>query len=95
MKFCHTYTHTQNLGTAIPWDPKLKIDSLSDSTIYTAYYTVVHLLQGDLDGSTPGPLGIRFASNTIIRCSYSYHSLQSRADDISSVGLCVFRWRSS
>lgn len=34
------------------------IDSLSDSTIYTAYYTVAHLLQGD--GSTPGPLGIRF-----------------------------------
>lgn len=36
------------------------IESLSDSTIYMSYYTVAYLLQGGVvDGSTPGPLGIR------------------------------------
>jgi leucyl-tRNA synthetase len=48
------------LGTRLPWDPQFVIESLSDSTIYMAYYTVAHLLhQGSLDGSKgPGPLGI-------------------------------------
>jgi leucyl-tRNA synthetase len=27
------------------WDPQFLIESLSDSTIYMAYYTVAHLLQ--------------------------------------------------
>lgn len=36
------------------------IESLSDSTIYNAYYAVAHLLQGGvLDGSTVGPAGIK------------------------------------
>lgn len=57
------------LGTQLPWDTRYLIESLSDSTIYMAYYTVAHLLQGDtLDGrsseagaatQTPGPLGIQ------------------------------------
>ena len=36
------------------------IESLSDSTIYMAYYTLAHLLQGEdnLDGLKPSPLGI-------------------------------------
>lgn len=46
------------LGTRVPWDPQFVIESLSDSTIYMAYYTVAHLLQGDMYGATPGPLGI-------------------------------------
>ena len=29
-----------------------------ESTIYMAYYTIAHLLQGDLFGETVGPLGI-------------------------------------
>lgn len=32
------------LGTRIPWDKKFLIESLSDSTIYMAYYTVCNLL---------------------------------------------------
>ncbi len=37
------------LGTRLPWDPQFLIESLSDSTIYMAYYTVSHLLQrGDM-----------------------------------------------
>ena len=34
------------LGTRMPWDEQYLIESLSDSTIYMAYYTVAHLLQG-------------------------------------------------
>jgi leucyl-tRNA synthetase len=30
------------LGTHLPWDEKWVIDSLSDSTIYMAYYTIAH-----------------------------------------------------
>ena len=34
------------LGTKLPWDKKFIIESLSDSTIYMAFYTVAHHLQG-------------------------------------------------
>lgn len=48
------------LGTRLPWDPQFLVESLSDSTIYMAYYTVAHLLHGGtLNGSKPGPAGIR------------------------------------
>jgi len=46
------------LGSRIPWDPKYLIESLSDSTIYMAYYTVAHFLQSDLDGKKRGLLDI-------------------------------------
>ncbi|KAI5187294.1 leucyl-tRNA synthetase [Nematocida homosporus] len=41
------------LGTRLPWDPQYVIDSLSDSTIYMAFYTVYHLLAQDLYGESP------------------------------------------
>lgn len=45
----------------MPWDPQYLIESLSDSTIYMAFYTVAHLLQGGVvNGSQPGPANIRF-----------------------------------
>ena len=53
-------TRTQGLGTSLPWDDQFVIESLSDSTIYMAYYTVAHFLQGGvMDGSEIGPLGIK------------------------------------
>jgi len=53
-------TRTQGLGTRLPWDQEFVIESLSDSTIYMAYYTVAGLLQGGvLDGSEIGPLGVK------------------------------------
>lgn len=53
-------TRTQGLGTRLPWDDEFVIESLSDSTIYMAYYTVAGLLQGGvLDGSQVGPLGVK------------------------------------
>ena len=46
------------LGTKLPWDETFLIDSLSDSTIYMAYYTVAHLLHTDLEGKVLGSAGI-------------------------------------
>ena len=36
------------LGTRLPADPAYLIESLSDSSIYMAYYTVAHFLQVQL-----------------------------------------------
>jgi leucyl-tRNA synthetase len=33
------------LGTRLPWDPEWVIESLSDSTIYMAYYTIARLIK--------------------------------------------------
>eukprot|EP00958_Prasinococcus_capsulatus_P021408 scaffold2910_cov390-Prasinococcus_capsulatus_cf.AAC.23 len=38
------------LGTRLPWDEEFLIESLSDSTIYMAYYTFCHLLHEDMYG---------------------------------------------
>lgn len=43
-------TREEGLGTRLPWDDKWLIESLSDSTIYMAYYTICHLLD-DVDPS--------------------------------------------
>jgi len=32
------------LGTRVPWDPDWIVETLSDSTIYMAYYTISHIL---------------------------------------------------
>jgi leucyl-tRNA synthetase len=37
------------LGTQLPWDVKWVIESLSDSTIYMAYYTIAHHFHGGID----------------------------------------------
>lgn len=39
-------TRQFGLGTFLPWDKEWVIESLSDSTIYMAYYTISHILQG-------------------------------------------------
>ncbi|WZY97330.1 hypothetical protein YC2023_069659 [Brassica napus] len=37
------------LGTRIPWDEQFLVESLSDSTLYMAYYTVAHIFHdGDM-----------------------------------------------
>lgn len=47
------------LGTKLPWDPQFVVESLSDSTIYMAFYTIAHFLQGNFDGSERGALDIQ------------------------------------
>ncbi|AWR98304.1 leucine--tRNA ligase [Acidianus sulfidivorans JP7] len=36
---------TRGLGTPLPWDKKWIIESLSDSTIYMAFYTIAHKIR--------------------------------------------------
>jgi leucyl-tRNA synthetase len=38
-------THHHGTGTKLPWDEHWVIESLSDSTIYMAYYTIAHLIE--------------------------------------------------
>ena len=38
-------TREKGLGTRLPWDEKWLIESLSDSTIYFAFYPIAHLIQ--------------------------------------------------
>ncbi|BAM41960.1 leucyl-tRNA synthetase [Theileria orientalis strain Shintoku] len=56
-------SRSYGLGTLLPWEDITKnrnilIDSLSDSTIYMAYYTVAHYLQSDIFGNKPGLLNM-------------------------------------
>lgn len=55
----HACSRSYGLGTKLPWDTQYLIESLSDSTIYMAYYTVAHLLQSEIFGHQVGPLGIK------------------------------------
>ncbi len=51
------------LGTRLPWDPDWIIESLSDSTIYMAYYTIAHKVRSSgLDRK----LGGEFAGGRVI-----------------------------
>ncbi|KAL1110265.1 hypothetical protein AAG570_008342 [Ranatra chinensis] len=43
----HACSRTYGLGSRLPWDEQWLIESLSDSTIYMAYYTIAHFLQGN------------------------------------------------
>lgn len=45
---------TYGLGSKLPWDPHFLVESLSDSTIYMAYYTIAHWLHKDFFGSERG-----------------------------------------
>jgi leucyl-tRNA synthetase len=47
ISWLHEWPCTRNIGmgTPAPWDPNWIIESLSDSTIYMAYYTISHILK--------------------------------------------------
>ena len=47
------------LGSKLPWDHSVMVESLSDSTIYMAYYTVAHLLHKDIFGKEMGAAQIK------------------------------------
>jgi len=67
-------SRTTGLGTRVPWDTQFVIESLSDSTIYMAYYTIAHLLQGGgkLEGTETGPAGILAPAMTIGAFDYVF-----------------------
>lgn len=53
-------SRSYGLGSRLPWDEQWLIESLSDSTIYMAYYTICHYFQSNaLDGSKGGLLDIK------------------------------------
>lgn len=62
LSWLHEYacSRTYGLGSKLPWDQGWLIESLSDSTIYMAYYTVAHFLQGNsLRGDKPNQFKIK------------------------------------
>ncbi|XP_058810679.1 leucine--tRNA ligase, cytoplasmic [Phymastichus coffea] len=62
LDWLHEYacSRTYGLGTKLPWDQQWLIESLSDSTIYMAFYTVAHLIQGNsFRGNKPNTLNIK------------------------------------
>jgi leucyl-tRNA synthetase len=67
------------LGTRVPWDPSVMVESLSDSTIYQAYYSFAHLLHKDMFGKEPGPLGIKPDQLTDEAWDYAF-GLRTRSD---------------
>jgi leucyl-tRNA synthetase len=48
---------TYGLGSRLPFDPHFLVESLSDSTVYMAYYTIAHHLHSDIYGKEPGIAG--------------------------------------
>lgn len=52
-------TRTYGLGTQCPWDDTQLIESLSDSTIYMAYYTIARFLHSDYYGEKQGKFDIK------------------------------------
>jgi len=60
----HACSRTYGLGSRLPWDDKWLIESLSDSTIYMAYYTVAHILQGGVFDGSKSPYNIKAADMT-------------------------------
>lgn len=74
-------SRTYGLGTHIPWDPQYLVESLSDSTVYMAYYTICHLLHSDIKGQTPGVLGISAEDMTDEVWNYVFHIKQDVSAD--------------
>ena len=90
----HACSRTYGLGTRLPWDEYWLIESLSDSTIYMAYYTVAHLLQGgsynqegvyqtNFRGAGPSPAGIKPEQMTSDVWDYIFLNKKKPDTDIS------------
>jgi leucyl-tRNA synthetase len=67
------------LGTKVPWQQDQLVESLSDSTIYQAYYSFAHLLHKDMFGKDVGPLGIQHTQMTDSAWDYVF-GLRDRSD---------------
>lgn len=79
------------LGTKLPFDPQYLIESLSDSTIYMAYYTISHFLQGNIEGSEPGLLGIKPADLTPDFWDYIFLGKEYSSGKVSQYKLNLMR----
>lgn len=81
----HACSRTYGLGTKLPWDEKWLIESLSDSTIYMAYYTIVHILQGGhlIGSDTTSPAGVKPEQMSIHVWDYVFFGDESNIDKIT------------
>ncbi|RCI05179.1 cytosolic leucyl tRNA synthetase, partial [Rhizopus stolonifer] len=69
------------LGTKLPWDEQFLVESLSDSTIYMAYYTVANLLHGgSINGRVVGSAGIKPEQMTDAVWDYVFKLTEYPAD---------------
>ena len=84
-------TRQFGLGTFLPWDTQWVIESLSDSTIYMAYYTIAHILQGkdNLNGNPSlSPEGIHYEDLTNEVFDYIYRNGPSPSN-IAKINLSI------
>ncbi|KAL6933468.1 cytosolic leucyl tRNA synthetase [Hanseniaspora guilliermondii] len=84
-------SRSYGLGTKLPWDPKYLVESLSDSTIYQAFYTIAHLLFTDYYGKDVGPLGIKAEQMTDDVFDYIFQHKDTINTDIKMESLDSLR----
>ncbi|KAI3329099.1 leucyl-tRNA synthetase [Xylariaceae sp. AK1471] len=70
------------LGTKLPWDHTQLVESLSDSTIYMAYYTVCHFLHSDIYGKVPGMASKPISPSQMTEGVWDY--VFNRVDNVDS-----------
>lgn len=75
---------TYGLGSKLPWDPQFLVESLSDSTVYHAYYTVSHYLHKDIFGKTQGPAGVAPEQMTDEVWDYIFARRELTDEDLST-----------
>lgn len=73
-------TRNFGLGTRLPWDKKYLIESLSDSTIYMAYYTIARFLHSDYYGAKAG----KFDINPELMTDEVFDFIFNRREDINT-----------
>jgi leucyl-tRNA synthetase len=84
-------TRQFGLGTRLPWDESQLVESLSDSTIYMAYYTVAHYLHSDIYGAKSGLGNIKPAQMTDETWEYIFGIGEEPKSDISKDTLDAMR----
>ena len=86
-------TRSFGLGTKLPWDHSQLVESLSDSTIYMAYYTICQYLHSDIYGEKPGlaskPISPEQMTDDV--WDYIFHRTQSVDSDIPKEDLEAMR----
>ena len=78
---------TYGLGSKLPFDPHFLVESLSDSTIYMAYYTIAHYLHKDIFGKEPGLAKIKAEQMTDEVWDYVFARRELGEDVIGRSGI--------
>lgn len=79
------------LGSKLPWDQSFLVESLSDSTIYMAYYTIAHLLHKDIYGKELGSANVTAEQMTDEVWDYVFARKDNVSTDISKAALETMR----